>query len=55
MKNKWDINKIEAKATSFGTGSHIITPATWSRKTVIAMLKTKWDAMQAGAEEEKEI
>jgi len=42
-KSKWDINKIESKATDFGTGAHIICPGTWSGKTVVAMLKTKWD------------
>ena len=43
MKSKWDINKIESKAVRFGTGSHITTPASWTGKAVIAMLKTKWD------------
>jgi phosphate starvation-inducible protein PhoH len=43
MKSKWDINNIESKAVRFGTGSHITAPAAWTGKTVIAMLKTKWD------------
>jgi len=46
MKSKWDINKIETKAMRFGTGSHLITPAAWAGKTVIAMLKSKWDELQ---------
>jgi hypothetical protein len=45
-RSKWDINKIEAKAVKFGTGSHIITPGGWTGKTVISMLETKWDEMR---------
>jgi len=45
-KSKWDINKIESKATDFGTGAHIICPAAWSGKIVVAMLKSKWAESQ---------
>jgi len=51
MKSKWDISKIETKATTFGTGSHIITPATWNNKVIVAMLKSKWDEISKGVEE----
>jgi len=54
MKSKWDINKIETKATNFGTGSHIITPGSWSGKTVIAMLKSKWDEISGKKGDESE-
>jgi len=40
---KWDINKGEVKATKFGTGAHLVIPAQWAGKIVVAMLKTKWD------------
>jgi len=52
MKSKWDINKIESKAVRFGTGSHITTPASWTGKAVIAMLKTKWNEISGKEEEE---
>jgi hypothetical protein len=54
MKSKWDINKIESKAVKFGTGSHITTPASWTGKTVIAMLKTKWDEISGKKGDESE-
>jgi hypothetical protein len=54
MKSKWDINKIESKAVRFGTGSHITTPASWTEKTVIAMLKTKWDEISGKKGDESE-
>jgi hypothetical protein len=46
MKNKWDINKIEGKATAFGTGLHIIIPRSWAGKTIVAMLKSKYKETQ---------
>ena len=45
-KSKWDIHKIESKGVKFGTGAHIIIPASWAGKTVIAMLKSKWEELQ---------
>jgi hypothetical protein len=45
-RSKWDINKIESKGVSFGTGAHIIIPGSWVGKTVVAMLKSKWDELQ---------
>jgi hypothetical protein len=32
-KSKWDINKIESKGVKFGTGAHIIIPASWAGKS----------------------
>ena len=31
-RSKWNINKVEAKATKFGTGTHITLPKTWLKK-----------------------
>ncbi|MGC2573008.1 MAG: DUF2080 family transposase-associated protein [Candidatus Nitrosopolaris sp.] len=38
-KSKWNINKVEAKATNFGTGAHITLPKTWLKK----MVGSPWD------------
>jgi putative transposon-encoded protein len=32
IEQKWNINKVEAKATKFGTGAHITLPKTWLKK-----------------------
>ena len=42
-KSKWDINKVEAKATKFGTGAHITLPKTWLKKVVVAVTKDTWE------------
>jgi len=54
-RSKWDINKVESKATKFGTGAHIITPGSWAGKIVVAMLKSKWDEMRDGKVKEMEV
>ena len=45
-RSEWDINKVETKAVKFGTGAHIVIPASWAGKTIIAMLKSKWEELQ---------
>jgi hypothetical protein len=45
-RSKWDINKVEAKATKFGTGSHITLPKTWLKKVVVAVTKDTWEKLQ---------
>jgi len=39
IEQKWDINKVEAMATKFGTGAHITLPKTWLKKIVVAVTK----------------
>ena len=45
-RRKWDINKVEAKATEFGTGTHITLPKTWLKKVVVAVAKDTWEELQ---------
>ena len=43
MKSKRDITKVQALASQFGSGAHIILPKSWKGKRVVCMLKTHFD------------
>lgn len=51
MKTKRDIIKIQALASEFGTGSHIILPRSWKGKRVVCMLKTDFDKIKGEKKE----
>ncbi|MFY9797674.1 MAG: DUF2080 family transposase-associated protein [Candidatus Nitrosopolaris sp.] len=43
MKTKRDITKVQALASEFGSGAHIILPKSWKGKRVVCMLKADFD------------
>jgi putative transposon-encoded protein len=43
MKTKRDITKVQALASEFGSGAHIVLPKSWKGKRVVCMLKTDFD------------
>ncbi|MFY9797092.1 MAG: DUF2080 family transposase-associated protein [Candidatus Nitrosopolaris sp.] len=43
MKTKRDITKVQALASEFGSGAHIILPKSWKGKRVVCMLKVDYD------------